>query len=180
MLPETFSTFELLEKIVSISYIGIRIIMYMHTIIAIGDIRSGLAEHPNKIRNIVEGQYDALWNWYAPVVPFFLHSHCNKLYAKLSPVLDIKPGVILRAISGNRWQQDMDPKVRLLRVSCTPLNKMMRVEDKKKDVETVIRWKLRRIAWWPSAVQSAKGLLTANPRTAARYLGDKLSKRFAA
>jgi hypothetical protein len=179
MLPETFSTFELLEKIVSISYVGTMHAMCLRSLIALGDVRSGLAEHPNKIRNIVEGQYDALWQWYAPTIPFFLHTHGNKLYARLCPVLDIRPGVILRPISGNRWQQDVDPKVQLLRLSCTPLGKMMRVGDSREAMESVIRWRLRRIAWWPSAVQSAKGLLTANPGTAARYLGEKLRKRFA-
>lgn len=54
MLPETFGIQELLHTIVSLSYLG--------------DFRMKFGENPNKIKNIVEGQYNELLSIYRPIM----------------------------------------------------------------------------------------------------------------
>ena len=141
-------------------------------------MRGGLAEHPRKIRNIVEGQFDALLRCYLPIISYALRTDSNQGYRRRSQMLEIKPGVILKQISPARWQQDMDQRVRTLRFTGSPLCRWMRPRDNFLK-EDEIRGALRSIIWWPSVVQSAKGLLTANPGTALGYLGGKLAKRLA-
>lgn len=150
LLTEKFTRTELLEAIVSISYLG--------------DIRRLLAENPNKVRNIVQGQGQELWKLYEPLLDEVGYSrHLQKLDA-----------------AGEKWSQDFSLECRNLRLLCIPNSVKSRIgRPNDYDVTPVkMRKALADIARWPSVVQSFKGVLTADPSTSTRYLLAKIAKRF--
>lgn len=150
MLPQNFSTFDLLESIVGISYLG--------------DIRRGLAENPMKVKNIVEGQQEQLWKLYEPLlesVGFGEYVH--------------ETG----AGSGN-WEQDDRGEVKYVRSVCLPSSIRQRLKYPKdfRLRPEHLKSAISSIICWPSVVQSAKGILTADPSVSFKYLLAKMNKRF--
>ncbi len=152
MLPEKFNRLDLLQMIVGLSYLG--------------DIRQGLAENPRKIRNIAEGQFEALWSMYEPLLA---EVGFDDICQVLQPV----------DWSHENWVQEKSQAACNLRVLCLPSN-LRRNIGRIKNFEVKpgqVHRALARIVRWPSFVQSAKGVLTAGPSVSLKYLASKFKKR---
>lgn len=149
MLPGKFTRATLLLEIVGLSYLG--------------DIRRGLAENPRKVMNIVDGQFDELWALYEGLLE------------------EVGLGEFLTRLDQERFEQENGAELRNIRLMCLPSNLVKRIGYTEDFVVTPgkIKSAISSIISWPSAFQSAKGLLTANPSVSFNYLLSKIKKRFA-
>lgn len=127
----------------------------------LGDVRTALAESPAKVRNIVEGQYQQLWALYEPLLA------------------EVGLGTVLQSTGGDQYLQEAGPQVRYLRSLCLPYRiKEPFAREFTDATSDRITQSIASIVRWPSAVQSAKGLITANPAVSLKYLLAKIYKRF--
>lgn len=172
LLPETFSERQLYETIAGLSYMG--------------DVRMKIAgENPHKVQNIVMAQEEHFRRLYAPLV----HTLPNLTYKEKGDV------------GASAMQQDMDPVRRGNMVARLPTqfqSKLYNVYGRRPhfdasderppggDVERMIsadpalrknvQKAIRSTVFWPSAMQTVKGVLTAGPVKATSYAAEKFTK----
>jgi translocator assembly and maintenance protein 41 len=149
LLPRRFTTQEYLETIVGISFLG--------------DFRMGLAEDPQKVRRIVRGQEDALWNMYS--------SFCKDT------------GVA--SLVGDQYEQNYSPMELISRLSSLPLNLIQRprqdlfyLAKQPESISHILKSSIASIVRQPALTQAVKGIVTAGISKSLSYALTKLGKRF--
>ena len=127
------------------------------------------AENPNKVKNIVRGQYDHFREIYLPI-----------LEKELSNLTSARTGNVL-------FQQDLDPNSRRALFMALPAPFQQRATYMLKDqqisfltdaYQSLLQKAVKDTVRWPSVIQSAKGLLTAGPVKSVAYVLAKFSKLF--
>ena len=110
LLSDKYTTyFELFERICNFSYMG--------------DFRMGIAENPNKVKNIVNGSYDELYKIYSrwPFVEKIQGDRVRINYSKVIEYIDYLPDDLLNFIAQNDNKSLSDDK-RLLLIRKSILN----------------------------------------------------------
>lgn len=136
----------------------------------------GIAENPRKVENIVTGQMEQL----------------EDLYANLFHQRIINDDGLVSQKGPDQYQLDSSPMAQRYMQSRLPFCKALlqqqqegsdpaRATEQCKDISDPPSFlkDIRRTVRWPSMVQSAKGLISANPTTVVSYVMAKLLKRFA-
>lgn len=116
-----------------------------------GDVRLGLAENPDKVKNIASAQQEDLLEIYTP------------LGAELGIDLSRSMPVGESGLNREDLRRHLPEAVQ---------------KEMGEDVEALRRI-LHRVVRRSSLIQSSKGVLTAGPARASRYLLQKMRKRFA-
>lgn len=178
LLPEDFTTKQLLGTICSLSYTG--------------DVRMGIAEDTSKVERIVQGSWDSLNNMYHE--PLHRTMHNWDLLTKKSG--SIEPS------SSPEWQQDMVADSRSNLIAALPSGVLTRLHRqlglgnntssgmnykdmaaetaavfvKQPQREELLRSVLSDIVGASSRRQALLGVLSAGPWKSVRYLAGKVRK----
>lgn len=161
-----FSLYDLYRSIVRLSYLG--------------DLRVIFAENPNKVENMIKGYYlmtenvlkekeknkigdDSLLGiWYEDAI----HQLGNEISVKQFP-------------SASQLEPIESAKQHVLKVSDSFQTYVAKSEDIiSPSFLGISRWSIIYISTWPSSIQSLKGILSAGPCKATKYLLRKIFKRF--
>ena len=137
-----------------------------------GDIRSGIAEDPNKVSNIVRAQAGDLWRIYAPIA------------AELGVLVRPGPEPGLLPEDGVQAELSFDGSSAGRRRLFEELPAALRerlgsgTAPCPWDDDEALRGLLRDTVWGSSLLMAAKGLLTAGASRGLRYTLAKVRKRF--
>lgn len=148
LLPEQFTLEELFMTICGLSYTG--------------DTRMGIAEDPNKVKNIVRGSMQEFFDIYAPL-------------------LTNKPD--LEMLNGEKVEQDKDPKTTERHWGKLPYNltRPLAKPPNFADIATyqaILRQTIANTVRGNSLSQTIKGAVTAGAWRSLKYGSAKLLKRF--
>jgi len=148
LLPQNFSARDLFMQITEISYLG--------------DARTGIAENSRKVANIVDKNQNLF----------------KQLYREAITNADW-----LTRIDEEKFTQDLSEKTLIERSSSLPpyikLNILTKIPSERiEKLRPAIIKAIKSITFYPSVVQSAKGILTAGPFNSVRYLAAKLKKAY--
>eukprot|EP00928_Gymnodinium_smaydae_P070584 TRINITY_DN54391_c0_g1_i1.p1 TRINITY_DN54391_c0_g1~~TRINITY_DN54391_c0_g1_i1.p1 ORF type:complete len:312 (-),score=58.87 TRINITY_DN54391_c0_g1_i1:34-969(-) len=160
MLPQTFTLRQLLEQIAGLSYRG--------------DCRNMLAEHPRKVQNIVEGQFDELRAIYEPLLP----------QLGVAPASGSEPSATAECAGRLEWAEQSSPQAR--RHMFEELPSALQVAARKGAGSTaesphdaaVLDKAARSIVFRASCAQTVKGAFTAGVVRSTRYAAEKFAKRW--
>jgi hypothetical protein len=137
-IGESFSLSTLFESLVSLSYLG--------------DVRVGVAENPQKIQNIVQGQMDLLYGMYHP------HFDGVGITAEAGDILRLN-------VSRQELWNGLPAKFK---------KSAIQFADPRASLIATLSGINRR----ESAYQAVSGVFTSGPSVSSRYLFRKLLKRF--
>ena len=135
---------QLFEKITSLSYMG--------------DVRSGIAEHPDKVRNIVEPHIDSFLSLYSPVLS---HLESSDLIS-----IDLQNRKCTVHVADVYKLADKFPPNLFQDSRSAPITRKS-LEDR-----------VKAIVWKSSFEQSLKGVLSAGIRNSIYYASRKVIKSF--
>lgn len=145
LLPEHFTERDLYQQIASISYMG--------------DVRMAIAEHPRKIENIVDHQFNGFRGLYAPLV--------KKMAVEILP--------------DKTYRQRKEVKFLLTLLASSFRDKLSHyalLDRKNEDLQRIVSQAVRDTVSWPSLTQTIKGLVTAGISRTITYSVEKLKKRW--
>ncbi|KAJ3219426.1 Mitochondrial translocator assembly and maintenance protein 41 [Dinochytrium kinnereticum] len=171
-LPTEFTEEDFFKALVSISYLG--------------DFRMMIAENPRKVHNIVVGQIAELRAMYRPIV-----ENCPNVLMSASKFWKESPDTGL----DSPMKQDDDARLRAALLLSLPKKMRDKIIDsfrlsigniqvsnafaQSPEVTQLTQSAIRSIVRAPAFTQSVKGLLTAGPSRSLKYIGEKITKRFA-
>ncbi|KAL1537536.1 phosphatidate cytidylyltransferase, mitochondrial-like isoform X2 [Salvia divinorum] len=168
LLPSKFSEEELYAKICSLSYMG--------------DLRMLFAEDRNKVRKIVQGQFELFQQMYNPFIEEFAAQDLLRMSSsgdqKLNLIQDCGPSTTCSLVSSLplplRHHTGTKPGEK------KPIDESGRAAQKlafkKEEAADCIRKTLRRKVMLSSARQAVAGLLTAGAVHGVKYVGSKMKK----
>jgi translocator assembly and maintenance protein 41 len=190
LLPPTFNEMELYGTIASISYMG--------------DPRMSLpTEDPGKVANIVGNNLPHFRRLYEPLIETlpnvqFDDPLCTQKGWKTNPetnvrlVQDMDPlrrGNMVRRLPKAfreklyfQYQKKYQiPQLEFNQIMQNPSNQGGGFEQRiigepEEDLRVELRGVIKKTIWWPSTVQSGKGLLTAGVAKSVRYMAEKMQK----
>ncbi|KVH98266.1 Mitochondrial matrix Mmp37 [Cynara cardunculus var. scolymus] len=145
LLPSTFTERELYAKICSLSYMG--------------DLRMLFAEDKNKVKKIVEGQFELFRNMYKPLVEEYATKQLLRLSSSGDNQMNISQDCSLSATSSI--------------VSSLPESITI---GSREQAATCMQKVLRRRVMISSARQAVAGFITVGAVHGFRYLGKKMTK----
>ncbi|XP_016651731.1 PREDICTED: phosphatidate cytidylyltransferase, mitochondrial-like [Prunus mume] len=169
LLPSKFTEEELYAKICSLSYMG--------------DLRMLFAEDRNKVKKIVQGQFELFRPMYKPFIEEYETKELlrRSLSGNTQPIISQDGGLLAaRSLVSSLPQMvrsQMGMKLGEKKVLCDSGRVIQEIVIGSKDeAAKCMQTILRRKVMVSSARQAVSGLLAAGGITAMRYLGAKMSK----
>jgi translocator assembly and maintenance protein 41 len=192
LLPESFTEHNLYTTIAGLSYMG--------------DPRMSLAaENPHKVQNIVDNQLSNFRRLYSPLITQLPNVRFAKdgvswndrpmetvLLQDMDPV---RRGNMVRRLPKAFREKLYFQYQRKFAIPQLEFQKMVgQTEDDERvskrqggefeqriaadlaNIRQEVGTVIKKTVWWPSTVQSMKGLLTAGPIKSWKYMGEKMSK----
>lgn len=164
LLPSKFTERELYAKICSLSYMG--------------DLRMLFAEDKNKVRKIVDGQFELFRNMYNPIVEEFVNKQLLKLSSSSDHQMNISQDCSLSAttsIVSSLPQSVRNQMGTSIVETKTGQNYKMIIRSRGEAVASMQNV-LRRRVMVSSARQAVAGFITVGAVHGLRYLGNKMKK----
>jgi len=150
LLPENFTERDFYIKIAGISYMG--------------DIRMIFGENKNKVKNIVDGNFEGFYKLYNGIM--------KKQYNE-----------VINLLNGRKIQQDKSPKTQKAVYNKLPINLKRKIKtpinfESTDDIRNKVSGGVKSIIFWPSVKQPLKGLLVSDILTSIEYGFGKFKKSF--